>query len=91
MNFIIQSESTPIQRELKYCERCGGLFLRSASTRTSYCAPCQAHWVKLAQANELIFSKSRATSRKMRSTRNKKRPHARLQTIRGCIGKVCPC
>lgn len=26
--------------ELKYCERCGGLFLRHAGDPQVYCAPC---------------------------------------------------
>jgi hypothetical protein len=30
-----------IQLELKYCERCGGLWLRLQGTREVYCAPCR--------------------------------------------------
>lgn len=28
------------QVELKYCERCGGLFLRPQGSARAYCAPC---------------------------------------------------
>jgi len=31
-----------IQLELKYCERCGGLWLRRKGTDHNYCAPCTA-------------------------------------------------
>jgi len=29
-----------VKIELKYCERCGGLFLRHASDPEVYCGPC---------------------------------------------------
>jgi hypothetical protein len=29
-----------LQLELKYCERCGGLWLRVRGTQDVYCAPC---------------------------------------------------
>jgi Zn-finger nucleic acid-binding protein len=31
-----------IQLELKYCERCGGLWLRRQGVSTVYCPPCSA-------------------------------------------------
>jgi hypothetical protein len=36
------SEWEIIQLELKYCERCGGLWLRRQGTDKSYCARCSA-------------------------------------------------
>jgi MinD superfamily P-loop ATPase len=42
MNFIGRMEGPEIQVELKYCERCGGLWLRPQGTRGVYCAGCQA-------------------------------------------------
>ncbi len=29
-----------VELELKYCERCGGLWLRECGLQTPYCAPC---------------------------------------------------
>jgi hypothetical protein len=35
----MQSSQYP-KLELKYCERCGGLWLRPLGAETVYCAPC---------------------------------------------------
>jgi uncharacterized Zn finger protein (UPF0148 family) len=43
MNFINRMEGEEIQIELKYCERCGGLWLRRRGTEGVYCASCRAH------------------------------------------------
>ncbi len=43
MNFISRLESTQVQVELKYCERCGGLFLRPQAGAVVYCGGCAAH------------------------------------------------
>jgi hypothetical protein len=42
MNFISETEDQEIQVELKYCERCGGLWLRLLGTNGVYCASCRA-------------------------------------------------
>jgi len=47
MNFISRMEGQEVQVELKYCERCGGLWLRPHGTDGIYCAPCR---VRLASA-----------------------------------------
>jgi len=41
MNFISTMEGQEIQVELKYCERCGGLWLRPRGTDGVYCASCR--------------------------------------------------
>jgi len=41
MNFIGRSEGGEIQVELKYCERCGGLWLRPRGADDVYCASCR--------------------------------------------------
>jgi Zn-finger nucleic acid-binding protein len=33
-------EENGIQMELKYCERCGGLWLRLKGSELAYCPPC---------------------------------------------------
>jgi hypothetical protein len=40
MNFINDLDSTQERIELKYCERCGGLFFRAHDTGLVYCASC---------------------------------------------------
>lgn len=42
MNFISRLESAQVQVELKYCERCGGLFLRPQAGEVVYCNGCTA-------------------------------------------------
>jgi uncharacterized Zn finger protein (UPF0148 family) len=41
MNFISRIEGEEIQVELKYCERCGGLWLRRQGAEGVYCASCR--------------------------------------------------
>jgi hypothetical protein len=41
MNFESEMEGQEIQVELKYCERCGGLWLRPQGTDGVYCASCR--------------------------------------------------
>jgi len=47
MNFMDKTESTDAEVELKYCERCGGLFLRLLGASLVYCGGCMAHWAAL--------------------------------------------
>jgi len=37
--------------ELKYCERCGGLWLRTQGTALPYCAPCARELADLPRQN----------------------------------------
>ena len=41
MNFIGRMEGQEIQVELKYCERCGGLWLRPQGADGVYCSSCR--------------------------------------------------
>jgi hypothetical protein len=41
MNFIGDMEVRNLQVELKYCERCGGLWLRIQGSSGIYCASCR--------------------------------------------------
>ncbi len=43
MNFTDRVEGQEILVELKYCERCGGLFLRPQETHVVFCDSCRAH------------------------------------------------
>jgi len=40
MNFIGSMEGSELRVELKYCERCGGLFLRRPAEDQVYCVGC---------------------------------------------------
>ncbi len=42
MNFISVVTEEGISMELKYCERCGGLWLRREGEPGVYCAECRA-------------------------------------------------
>jgi len=37
--------------ELKYCERCGGLWLRRKGEADVYCEPCSLQWQEVAVLN----------------------------------------
>jgi len=41
MNFTNDLDSTQVRIELKYCERCGGLFFRAPDTSLVYCVSCR--------------------------------------------------
>jgi Zn-finger nucleic acid-binding protein len=42
MDYIGTMDGSEIQVELKYCERCGGLWLRPQGTNGVYCGSCRA-------------------------------------------------
>ncbi len=46
------SGAVEVQLELKYCERCGGLWLRMAGALQIYCTPCAREMAKLPPAHQ---------------------------------------
>jgi hypothetical protein len=72
MNFIGRMEGSEIQVELKYCERCGGLWLRPQGARGVYCAGCRARLEAMPNPGE-------APPRKARSRRRARLPRAEIQ------------
>ena len=52
MNFIGRMEGPEIQVELKYCERCGGLWLRPRGTDGVHCASCHARLAAMPNPGE---------------------------------------
>ncbi len=52
MNFISEMEGEEIQVELKYCERCGGLWLRRRGTEGVYCASCRVRLAAMPKPEE---------------------------------------
>ena len=69
MDFIGTMEGSEIQVELKYCERCGGLWLRPQGTNGVYCGSCRVCLAAMPNPGE-------APPRKARSRRRKERARA---------------
>jgi Zn-finger nucleic acid-binding protein len=59
MNFIGRMEGEEIQVELKYCERCGGLWLRPRGTDGVYCASCRERLAAMPDPGEAPPRKAR--------------------------------
>jgi Zn-finger nucleic acid-binding protein len=86
MNFIMECATTGTKVELKYCERCGGLFLRMPKTSIAYCTKCQARWVKLADSGNVQSRRTRSNAKNARSQRaraRKWRPTP-VEELHGC-------
>ncbi|MBZ5613147.1 MAG: hypothetical protein LAO23_03990 [Acidobacteriia bacterium] len=64
MNFMGRMEGQEIQVELKYCERCGGLWLRPRGTDGVYCASCR---VRLAAMPDPEGVRPRETRRRRKA------------------------
>ncbi len=69
MNFIGRMEGEEIQVELKYCERCGGLWLRPRGTDGVYCSSCHVRLEAMPNRGEA--APQRARSRHKACTRGK--------------------
>jgi uncharacterized Zn finger protein (UPF0148 family) len=52
MNFISCTASPKSQLELKYCERCGALWLRPQGGSEVYCSLCQMRMAELARPTQ---------------------------------------
>ena len=72
MNFIGSMEDQEIQVELKYCERCGVLWLRPEGADGVYCPGCRARLEAMPNPGE-------APRRKTRSRRQKRSPITEVQ------------
>jgi LSD1 subclass zinc finger protein len=59
MNFKSELEGQVIHVELKYCERCGGLWLRPEGAEEVYCASCRAVLAAMPNAEEAPARKAR--------------------------------
>jgi len=80
MNFIGRIECSHVEVELKYCERCGGLFLRPQRTALVYCVSCAT---RLAGQPEFAEVLNRSSSSKKRNPRMVKGPKLRERQIHG--------
>jgi len=59
MNFISRREGQEIRVELKYCERCGGLWLRPQGADGVYCASCRVGLAAMPNPGEAPPRKAR--------------------------------
>ena len=59
MNFASSAKGDGIELDLKYCERCGGLWLRPQGTDGVYCAVCRAHIAAMPNRGEAPRRKAR--------------------------------
>jgi hypothetical protein len=51
--FMKSNDPEVVQLELKYCERCGALWLRLRGTQEIYCAPCDLEMLDLPSPRRL--------------------------------------
>jgi len=89
MNFIGRMEGGEIQVELKYCERCGGLWLRQQGTKSVYCGGCRAFLAAMPNPGQAPPRKERR--RKVRAqredaTRDNVGKSARIDCLQGVAG-----
>jgi hypothetical protein len=66
MNFMDRMEGDEIQVGLKYCERCGGLWLRPQGADGVYCASCRV--LLEARPNPPVVIPCKARDRKRRGS-----------------------
>jgi ribosomal protein S27AE len=59
MNFLETITNEGIQLDLKYCERCGGLWLRPHGTDGVYCAACGAYFAERPKVMDVPARKPR--------------------------------
>ena len=52
MNFVSRMEGEEMEVELKYCERCGGLWLRRQGAEEVYCASCRVRLAAMPKPEE---------------------------------------
>jgi len=86
MNFIDKIECTDKQMELKYCERCGGLFLRLLGASLVYCGACMAHAAELLSTIGRPGRTRSCKRRRLRTPRlhwGKIEPDARIDSLQG--------
>ena len=84
MNFIGRLEGREIQVELKYCERCGGLWLRPRGTDGVYCSSCRVHLEAMPDPGEAPPHKARSRRKaRTRRTEVQRANPARIESLEG--------
>ena len=86
MNFISTMEGQEIQVELKYCERCGGLWLRAQGADGVYCASCRVRLAAMPNPGEAPPRKARRRKARAQRTlvqREDLQSPARIEYLQG--------
>jgi len=86
MDFIGTMEGSEIQVELKYCERCGGLWLRPQGTNGVYCGGCRTCLAAMPNPGEAPPRKARSRRKpRVRATvqREDLRSSAQIEYLQG--------
>lgn len=60
MNFVGSLGGNHVRMQLKYCERCGGLWLRREGTFEAYCGNCR---IQLAEMLDVEYANLNVTRR----------------------------
>lgn len=60
MNFMDGTEKQQVQVDLKYCERCGGLWLRPQTTDSVHCRSCRLRLEARSNPGPAKFQKMRS-------------------------------
>jgi len=81
MNFISEKQEQGIHVELKYCERCGGLWLRPEGTDGVYCSGCRS--CMAAMPDRLEAPPRRARKRREASQGEGVQNSARIDCLQG--------
>ncbi|MFZ3341863.1 MAG: hypothetical protein WA609_12450 [Terriglobales bacterium] len=88
MNFKGTLESGKEKVELKYCERCGGLFLRTPGAGVVYCDGCASRLAGDPNLKAILYSEPRRKSRGARLAGEPKkqlhlRPSGQIEYLQG--------
>lgn len=85
MNFVGCQKSEEVRVELKYCERCGGLWLRARGSEGVHCASCLVRLAARPDTGEMpVASTSNRKARLPGSTPSRKLPiSARIDHLQG--------
>jgi uncharacterized Zn finger protein (UPF0148 family) len=90
MNFIGRMEGHSIQVDLKYCERCGGLWLRPQGNDGVYCASCRVRLEAMPKRDESPSCKASTRKARLQSgpgkqngQRDERSGMARIENLQG--------
>ena len=86
MNLIGRMEGQEIRVELKYCERCGGLWLRPQGAEGVYCASCRVALAAMPNPGEAPPRKARRRKARAQRTlvqREDLQSPARIEYLQG--------
>ena len=70
MNFISYMQNKESKVELKYCERCGGLWLRREGANGVHCTECSAHFAGRPDPGDAPSESARSRRRRRKRVSN---------------------